>query len=99
MMDGQKVVKVFCHEEKSIEEFQKLNEELRKSADNANTFANIMMPININLGLMFIGSGLGYSLAGLDIFASSFIFPKSHNESFTSYEFDKTNITFSSILN
>ena len=38
MMDGQKVVKVFCHEEKAIEEFQKLNEELRKSADNANTF-------------------------------------------------------------
>lgn len=52
MMDGQKVVKVFCHEEKAIEEFQKLNEELRKSADNANTFANIMMPINNNLGII-----------------------------------------------
>lgn len=50
MMDGQKVVKVFCHEEKSLEQFRKLNGELRESADNANKFANIMMPINGNLG-------------------------------------------------
>ncbi len=50
MMEGQKVIKVFCHEEKSIEEFKKLNNKLRESANNANKFANIMMPINGNLG-------------------------------------------------
>lgn len=50
MMEGQKVVKVFCHEEKTIEEFKKINNELRESANNANKFANIMMPINANLG-------------------------------------------------
>lgn len=50
MMEGQKVVKVFCHEEKSLEEFRKLNRELRESAENANKFANIMMPVNANLG-------------------------------------------------
>ena len=50
MMEGQKVVKVFCHEEKSVKDFRKLNEELRDSADKANTFANIMMPVNSNLG-------------------------------------------------
>ena len=50
MMEGQKVVKVFCHEEESIENFNKLNEELCNSANNANSFANILMPINVNLG-------------------------------------------------
>ncbi len=50
MMEGQKVVKVFCHEEKSLEQFRRINEELRESADNANKFANIMMPVNGNLG-------------------------------------------------
>lgn len=50
MMDGQKVVKVFSHEEKSLEEFRKLNQELRESADKANTFSNISMPVNTNLG-------------------------------------------------
>ena len=50
MMDGQKVVKVFCHEEKSLEQFRKLNEELRESSDKANTFSNITMPVNANLG-------------------------------------------------
>lgn len=50
MMEGQKVVKVFCHEEKSLEEFRKINEELRVSADHANKFANILMPVNGNLG-------------------------------------------------
>ena len=49
MMDGQKVVKVFCHEEKTLEEFRKLNEKLRESADKANTFSNISMPVNANL--------------------------------------------------
>ena len=50
MMDGQKVVKVFCHEEKSLEQFRILNNRLRESADKANTFSNISMPINANLG-------------------------------------------------
>ncbi|QWT56064.1 ABC transporter ATP-binding protein/permease [Christensenella sp. MSJ-20] len=50
MMDGQKVVKVFCHEDKSLEQFRKLNDELRQSADKANTFSNISMPVNVNLG-------------------------------------------------
>lgn len=50
MMEGQKVVKVFCHEEKSLENFRKLNEELRNSAENANKFANILMPVNANIG-------------------------------------------------
>lgn len=50
MMEGQKVVKVFCHEEESIKDFNKLNEQLFDSANNANAFANILMPINANLG-------------------------------------------------
>ena len=50
MMEGQKVVKVFCHEEESIKYFNKLNEQLFDSANNANAFANILMPINVNLG-------------------------------------------------
>lgn len=50
MMSGQKVVKVFCHEEKNMEEFNKLNDQLCDSADKANTFANILMPVNGNLG-------------------------------------------------
>ncbi len=50
MMEGQKVVKVFCHEEKSLAEFRKLNRQLRESANNANKIANITMPVNANLG-------------------------------------------------
>ena len=50
MMEGQKVVKVFSHEEKSLEQFKELNEELRVCAYNANKFASIMMPINANIG-------------------------------------------------
>lgn len=49
MMDGQKVVKTFCHEKQSIEDFQNVNEELRKSANQANQLANILMPVNANL--------------------------------------------------
>ncbi|SFW29686.1 ABC transporter ATP-binding protein [Ruminococcus flavefaciens] len=49
MIDGQKVVKVFCHEDKANEEFNALNEELCKAATHANTFANILMPIMNNL--------------------------------------------------
>lgn len=50
MMDGQKVIKVFCHEDQAIEEFNQLNDELFDTARNANTFANILMPINANIG-------------------------------------------------
>ena len=50
MMNGQKVVKVFCHEEESKEEFKELNDRLFHSADKANTFANILGPINAQIG-------------------------------------------------
>ena len=56
MMTGQKVVKVFCHEEQAIDEFEQINEQLRSSAYNANKIANIVMPFNGNL------SNLGYVL-------------------------------------
>ena len=49
MIDGQKVVKVFCHEKKADEEFDALNEELCKASTHAHTFANILMPIMNNL--------------------------------------------------
>mgnify|MGYP002793987312 CR=1 FL=1 len=50
MMEGQKVVKVFCREEKSIEEFKELNDKLCHSSYNANKFVNILGPINAQLG-------------------------------------------------
>jgi len=50
MMEGQKVVKVFCHEEESIEKFNAMNEELFHSAYNANQFANMLGPVNAQLG-------------------------------------------------
>ncbi len=50
MMEGQKVVKVICHEEESLDKFNQMNEDLYESADNANKFANILMPINSNIG-------------------------------------------------
>ncbi len=50
MMSGQKVVKVFCHEEESLAKFNELNDQLFESAYQANRFANIMGPINMQLG-------------------------------------------------
>ena len=50
MMQGQKVVKVFNHEEESLARFRELNENLRVSSCQANTFANILMPVNAQLG-------------------------------------------------
>ena len=50
MMNGQKVVKVFTHEEESIENFNRLNDQLFHSADNANKFGNILMPVNAQIG-------------------------------------------------
>ena len=56
MVSGQKVVKVFCHEDEAISGFEQINEQLRSSASSANRIANIVMPINGNLG------NLGYVL-------------------------------------
>ncbi len=69
MMSGQKVVKVFCHEDKSLEQFRELNNELRDSANNANKYANIMMPVNANIGhisyVLCTGAGAALSLTGI----------------------------------
>ncbi len=65
MINGQKVVKVFCHEEKAKEAFDKVNDELCDNATNAATFANILMPIMNNLGFLLyviiaiVGGALG----------------------------------------
>ena len=59
MMTGQKVVKVFCHEQQAIRDFEQINEQLRSSAYNANKIANIVMPVNGNLG------NLAYVLIGV----------------------------------
>lgn len=50
MMNGQKVVKVFCHEQAAIDDFKELNDKLFESANHANAFANILGPINSQLG-------------------------------------------------
>ena len=74
MLQGQKVVKVFCHEDKNFEEFSKRNNELRDSAYNANWVVNIMGPVNNNLGHLsyvlcaVVGAILTLSgITGLDI--------------------------------
>lgn len=55
MIEGQKVVKVFCHEERSKSDFDKINEQLGSDAENANKYANILMPIMGNIGnIMYI---------------------------------------------
>ena len=69
MVSGQKVVKVYCHEERAMEQFSVLNEQLRASVFNANKIGNIIMPINSNIGnfmyvlLAIVGSviALGYT--------------------------------------
>ncbi len=50
MIEGQKVVKVFCHEEKAIEGFKVINDQLRESAYKANMYGNVTMPVNNNIG-------------------------------------------------
>ena len=52
MMEGQKVVKVFCHEEEAKEKFDEINNQLFESANNANKFANYLGPVNAQLGNM-----------------------------------------------
>lgn len=88
MMEGQKVVKVFCHEEESMEQFHKLNEALYASANEANKFANMLGPINAQLGnvsyvlcamvggILALGSVGGFTLGGL---ASFLTFNRSFN--------------------
>lgn len=88
MMEGQKVVKVFCHEEESIKRFNELNDELFDSAYNANQFGNMLGPINAQLGnlsyvvcaivggALAIGNIGGLTLGGL---ASFLTFNKSFN--------------------
>ena len=78
MVSGQKVVKVYCHEEKAMEEFAVINEQLRKSVYNANKIGNIIMPVNSNLAefgyvllavtgaLIVLGGWQGWWLCGLD---------------------------------
>lgn len=64
MINGQKVIKVFCHEEETIKKFNELNDELCYASTQANRFANILMPIMNNLGnlqyvlLAFVGGAL-----------------------------------------
>ncbi len=89
MMAGQKVVKVFCHEEESMEEFNELNDQLFDSAYNANKYANILMPTTAQLGnlsyvictvvgaLLAISGISGLTLGGLASFLS---FNKSFNQ-------------------
>lgn len=80
MMNGQKVIKVFCHEEIAIEEFDRLNDELFHSADKANSYSLVAMPVNGQLGNLsyvfcaILGGALaingfgGFTLGGLASF-------------------------------
>lgn len=74
MLDGQKVVKVFCHEQAAMDDFHKVNEKLRNSTNKANSYANLLMPVNANIGwisyalVAIIGAILGINgLAGVTI--------------------------------
>ncbi len=74
MLDGQKVVKVFCHEEAAKADFHKVNEVLRESTEKANGYANLLMPVNANIGwisyalVAIVGAILGINgIAGVTI--------------------------------
>ena len=74
MLDGQKVVKVFCHEEAAKEDFRRVNDSLRDSANMANRYANLLMPVNANIGWLsytlvaIVGAALAINgLAGVTI--------------------------------
>ena len=63
MMGGQKVIKVFCHEQRAKEDFDKINEELCDASDKANAYGNILMPAVMNIGhFMFVVTAI---VAGL----------------------------------
>ena len=72
MMTGQKVVKVFCHEQQAISQFDDINEQLRSSAYNANKIASIVMPVNGNLGnlgyVLIAVVGATIAIHGLQVF-------------------------------
>ncbi len=71
MISGQKVVKVFNHEKKAIEGFKEVNEELKNSAYNANRFANVLMPVTVQLGnISYIICAIAGATMSLTGFAS-----------------------------
>lgn len=88
MMEGQKVVKIFCHEQESLEEFKRRNDNLRESACQANRYANVLMPVTANLGNISyvlcaaLGAGLaiyGYGGLSVGMLVSFLTFNKSFN--------------------
>ena len=92
MMNGQKVVKVFCHEDAAIREFNELNDELFHSADRANSYALVAMPVNGQLGNLsyvlcaVVGGALaigGFGSLTLGKLASFLTFNKSFNQPIT----------------
>ena len=92
MMNGQKVVKVFCHEDAAIREFNELNDELFHSADKANSYALVAMPVNGQLGNLsyvlcaVVGGALAIGGVGsltLGKLASFLTFNKSFNQPIT----------------
>ena len=78
MMSGQKVVKVFTHEQQNIEDFDKINDELFDSAMNANYYASLMGPINAQIGNLsyvlctILGGFLAISLSGTTVGSITF---------------------------
>ena len=101
-MTGQKVVKVFCHEEESIKTFDELNEQLYQSAFKANAFANIIGPVNAQMGnanyvvvalvgaLLALNSYAGFTVGGLASFLT-------FNKSF-SMPINQVSMQFNSII-
>ncbi len=73
MMHGQKVIKVFCHEEETMKDFRAINDELYRVSNNANAFSNMLMPIIHNIGnimyvlIAFIGCGIFVATNGKGI--------------------------------
>ncbi len=88
MMEGQKVVKVFCHEEACVQDFKELNGKLRDSANNANRYASILMPVLGNLGyvsyavIAMVGACLSIFGGGMTLgtLASFLQFSRSFNQ-------------------
>ena len=92
MMNGQKVVKVFCHEDAAIKEFNELNDELFHSADKANAYSLVAMPVNGQLGNLsyvlcaVVGGAMAIGGVGsltLGKLASFLTFNKSFNQPIT----------------